>query len=55
MFDENKEIEITEISEIEISEIKDILIIDEPLKQKSKMVNIPSSAIHIENDISLLE
>ena len=55
MFDENKDIEITEISEIEISEIKDILIINEPLKRKSKMVNIPSSAIHIENDISLLE
>ena len=55
MFDENKDIKKKKINEIEISEIKDILIIDEPLKQKSKMLNIPSSAIHIENDISLLE
>ena len=58
MIDENKEIEIfetSEIKEINFSNIDDILIIDEPLKQKSKMLNIPSSAIHIENDISLLE
>lgn len=55
MFDESKKIEITEISEIKFSDIEDILIIKDELKPRSKMVNIPSSAIHIENDISLLE
>lgn len=55
MFDKNKEIEIKEISEIKFSDIEDILIVNDQLKPRSKMVNIPSSAIHIENDISLLE
>ena len=55
MFDESKKIQITEISEIKFSDIEDILIVKDELKPRSKMVNIPSSAIHIENDISLLE
>lgn len=39
-----------ENQEINISEIDDIVVFE-----NSKMVNMPSSAIHIENDISLLQ
>lgn len=58
MIDENKEIEIfetSEIKEINFSNIEDILIVKDELKPRSKIVNIPSSAIHIENDVSLLQ